>query len=105
MRKAKWLRPHFKSTRRRRRHEKVLRDDRLLRIINYGGYRPNAGYIDSGFEGKTLLHSGKHIKYPKNSNRQKDAKRASRRRARRCCDVPVKGNYDRRLFAYRWYVY
>lgn len=105
MKRPKWLRPHFKSTRRRRRRDRVFRDDRLLRIINYGRYNPNAGYIDCGFDGKTLLHSGKHIKYPKNSNRQKDAKRMSGRKARRCEEVPVKGNYYRRLFAYRWYVY
>lgn len=97
--------PSSKSTRRRRRREKVLRDDRLLRIINYGGYHPNVGYIDWGFDGKTLLHSGKYIKYPKNSSRQNEAKRISRRAERRCDDVPVKGNYYRRLFAYWWYVY
>ena len=94
-----------KSTRRRRRREKALRDDRLLRIINYGGYHPNVGYVDWGFDGKTLLHSGKYIKYPKNSSRQNEAKRISRRAERRCEDAPVKGNYYRRLFSYWWYVY
>ena len=45
--------------------------DRLLRIINYGGYAPHRGYIDWGFCGRTLLHTGKYIKYPKNSNCQR----------------------------------
>ena len=97
--------PRAKSTRRRCINNRVARNDRLMRIINRGGYRPNAGYIDYGFDGNTLLHSGKHIKYPKNSDRQKWAKRLSRARERRCDDAPVKGNYYRRLFAYWWYVY
>mgnify|MGYP006970879561 CR=1 FL=1 len=77
----------------------------LLRIINYGGYAPHRGYIDWGFSGRTLLHTGKYIKYPKNSNCQRWIKRETSRRIRRCRDVPAKGNYYRRLFDYWWTLY
>lgn len=49
--------------RRRLRHvQDIQKSDRLLRIINYGGYAPHRGYIDWGFDGQTLLHTGKYIK-------------------------------------------
>lgn len=78
----------------------IKKNDDLLRIINYGGYAPHQGYIDWGFDGKTLLHSGKHIKYPKNSNCQKWMKRQTSRRIRNCKEVSPKGNFYRRLFDY-----
>ena len=59
-----------KGRRRLRRVRDIQKSDRLLHIINYGGYAPHRGYIDWGFDGKTLLHTGKYIKYPKNSNCQ-----------------------------------
>ena len=31
------------------REMKVRKDDRLLKIINYGGYAPHIGYVDWGF--------------------------------------------------------
>ena len=74
-------------------------------IINYGGYAPHRGYIDWGFSGRTLLHTGKYIKYPKNSNCQRWIKRETSLRIRRCRDVPAKGNYYRRLFDYWWTLY
>lgn len=83
----------------------IRKTDNLLRIINYGGYAPHRGYIDWGFSGRTLLHTGKYIKYPKNSNCQRWIKRETSRRIRRCRDVPAKGNYYRRLFDYWWTLY
>ena len=68
-------------------------------------YVPHACYIDYGFDGNTLLHSGKYIKYPKNSNCQRWMKRETSRKFRNCQDLPRKGNYYRRLFDYWWTLY
>ena len=57
-------RQESKGRRRMRRIQSVQKSDRLLHIINYGGYAPHRGYIDWGFDGRTLLHTGKYIKYP-----------------------------------------
>ena len=54
-----------------RRITNIKKTDRLLQIINDGGYAPHRGYINEGFNGRTLLHTGKYIKYPKNSNIQR----------------------------------
>ena len=78
-----------KVRRRLRRITGVRKTDYLLRIINYGGYAPHRGYIDWGFSGRTLLHTGEYIKYPKNSNCQRWIKRETSRRIRKCSDVPV----------------
>ena len=94
-----------KERRRLRRIIGIRKTDNLLRIINYGGYAPHRGYIDWGFSGRTLLHTGEYIKYPNNSNCQRRIKRDTSRRIRRCRDVPVKGNYYRRLFDYWWTLY
>ena len=99
------LRQRMKDRRRVRRIVKVRKNDNLLKIINYGGYAPHRGYIDWGFHRRTLLHSGKYIKYPKNSNCQKWIKRETSRRIRNCREVPVKSNYYRRLFDYWWTLY
>ena len=93
------------NRRRMRRTAEIKKNNDLLRIINYGGYAPHRGYIDWGFNGKTLLHSGKYIKYPKNSNCQKWIKRKTSRRIRNCKKVPPKGNFYRRLFDYWWTLY
>lgn len=94
-----------KERRRLRRIIGIRKTDNLLRIINYGGYAPHRGYIDWGFSGRTLLHTGEYIKYHNNSNCQRWIKRDTSRRIRRCRDVPVKGNYYRRLFDYWWTLY
>ncbi len=88
-----------------RRTTRIRKNDNLLQIINYGGYAPHRGYIDWGFQGRTLLHTGKYIKYPRNSNCQKWIKRETSRRIRSCRDVPAKGNFYRRLFDYWWTLY
>ena len=98
-------RTELKKRRRLRRINKVRKNDALLRIINTRWYAPHRGYIDWGFTGTTLLHSGKYIKDPKNSNCQKWIKRETGRRIRNCEDVPAKGNFYRRLFDYWWTLY
>ena len=50
-----------------RREMRIRKNDALMRIVTRK-YVPHAGYIDYGFDGDTLLHSGKYIKYPQNSN-------------------------------------
>lgn len=80
------------------------KNDRLLRIVRRH-YIPHAGYVDRDFDGETLLHSGKYIKYPKNSNCQRWMKRLTSKKARRCSELTGKGNQYRRLFDYWWTLY
>ena len=87
-----------------RREMRIRKNDALMRIVTRR-YVPHAGYIDYGFDGDTLLHSGKYIKYPKNSNCQRWMKRETSRKSRNCRDLPRKGNYYRRLFDYWWTLY
>lgn len=87
-----------------RRAMKVHKDDRLLRIINRN-YVPYAGYVDRGFNGQTLLHSGKYIKYPKNSNSQRRIKRLTSKRVRQCPELTGKGNQYCRLLGFWWALY
>ena len=82
----------------------VRKDDQLLRIVTRH-YVPHAGYVDWGFDGSTLLHSGKYIKYPKNSNCQRWMKRLTSKKARRYPELTRKGNQYRRLFDYWWTLY
>lgn len=93
---------HLRSKKRRRlrRVRDIQKSDRLLHIINYGGCAPHRGYIDWGFDGRTLLHTGKYIKYPKNSRSQSWIKLETSRRIRSCRNAPAKGNFYRRLFDY-----
>lgn len=93
-----------KTGRAYRRMMSIRKNDDRMRITNYG-YAPHRGYIDWGFSGQTLYHSGKYIKYPKNSNCQRWIKRETSKRSRNCEQVPWKGNYYRRLFDYWWTLY
>ena len=68
-----------------RREMRIRKNDALMRIVTRR-YVPHAGYIDYGFDGDTLLHSGKYIKYPKNSNCQRWMKRETSRKFRNCQD-------------------
>lgn len=95
----------LKMRRRMQRIAKAQKDDAFLRIICTAGYSPNIGYIDWDFNGTTLLHSGKYIKNPKNSNRQRWIKRATSKRYRKNLSLPRKGNHYRRLFDYWWTLY
>ncbi|MDE6282258.1 MAG: hypothetical protein K2M15_10835 [Oscillospiraceae bacterium] len=50
---------HLRRTGRRyRRWKRIEKADRRLFIIQLSGYAPHRGYVDWGFEGKTLLHTG-----------------------------------------------
>lgn len=82
----------------------IQKDDQLLRVITRH-YVPHAGYVDWGFDGSTLLHSGKYIKYPKNSNCQRWMKRLTSKKVRRYPELTRKGNQYRRLFDYWWTLY
>ena len=53
-----------RTGRRYRRRKGQEKTNRRLAIIQLSGYAPHRGYVDWGFEGKTLLHTGKYIKYP-----------------------------------------
>lgn len=68
--------------RRYRRRKGREKSDRLLAIIQSARYGPHRSYVDWGFEGRTLLHTGKYIKYPKNSKCQKWLKRVSGKKVR-----------------------
>ena len=98
-------RQELAGRRRMRRDTRIKKNDDLLKIISYGGYAPRRGYIDWGFDGTTLLRSGKYIKYPKNSNCQRRMKRETSRRTRNCKEASKKGNFYRRLFDYWWALY
>ena len=91
-----------KERRRNQRKTKNQKNDRRLEIIHYGWYAPHIGIIDNDFEGKSLLHSGYHIKYPKNSNFQGWMKKETNKRIRNTLTLPMKGNHYRRLFDYWW---
>lgn len=88
--------------RRRKGREK---SDRLLAIIQAARYGPHRGYVDWEFEGKTLLHTGYYIKYPKNSKCQRWLKRVSSKKVRACSEFPQKGNGCRKVFDYWWEMY
>ena len=96
--------PQRRTGRHYRRQMKVRKNDRLWSIIR-GRYMPHAGYMDWDFTGRTLLHSGKYIKYPEDSNAQQWMKRRASRMVRKCADVPKKGNFYRRLYDYWWMLY
>lgn len=85
-----------------RRRMKRQKRNRLMKIINRGGY-PAAGYIDYDFIDGKAVQTGKYIKYPKNSNQQKFFKRYSNSVVRRK-ELPIKGNGYRKCFDYRWSV-
>ena len=100
--KTSHLRRTGRRSRRRKGQEKT---DRRLAIIQLSGYAPHRGYVDWNFEGKTLLHTGYYIKYPKNSKCQRWLKRISGKRVRAYPCLPQKGNGYRKVFDYWWMLY
>ena len=97
---------HLRRTGRRyRRRKGQEKTDRRLAIVQLSGYAPHRGYVDWEFEGKTLLHTGKYIKYPKNSKCQRWLKRVSNKKVRACLYLPQKGNGYRKVFDYWWALY
>ena len=94
-----------RTGRRYRRRKGQEKTDRRLAITQLSGYAPHRGYVDWGFEGRTLLHTGKYIKYPKNSKCQQWLKRVSSKKVRAYPCLPQKGNGYRKVFDYRWTLY
>ena len=88
-----------------RRRKGQEKSDRRLAIIQLSGYAPHRGYVDWDFEGKTLLHTGYYIKYPKNSKCQRWLKQVSGKKVRAYPSFPQKGNGYRRVFDYWWALY
>lgn len=79
-----------RTGRRYRRRKGREKSDRLLAIIQTARYGPHRGYVDCDFEGKTLLHTGYYIKYPKNSKCQRWLKRVSSKKVRPAHAFPKK---------------
>lgn len=97
---------HLRRTGRQyRRRKGQIKTDRRLAIIQLSGYAPHRGYVDWGFEGKTLLHTGQYIKYPKNSKCQRWLKRVNSKKVRACPCLSPKGNGYRKVFDYWWTLY
>ncbi len=99
---ASCQRQTVRQYRRRKGQEKL---NRRLAIVQLSGYAPHRGYVDWGFEGRTLLHTGKYIKYPKNSKCQQWLKRVSNKKVRTYPFLPQKGNGCRKVFDYWWSLY
>lgn len=99
------LHNQIKARRRYRRINRNRKREDLLRIIDYKNFSPHIGYVDYSFNGIEYVRTGKHIKYPKNSNCQKLMKKATSHRNRTSKDIPQKGNYYRRLLDYWWILY
>ena len=84
-----------------RREMHVRKNDRKMQNISWR-YLPCGPYVSAGFDGKTLLHSGFYIKYPRNSKERKILKRLSEKQCRRATHLPRKGKKYRRLLDYWW---
>lgn len=94
-----------RTGRRYRRRKSQEKSDRRLAIIQLSGYAPHRGYVGWDFKGRTLLHTGRYIKYPKNSKGQRWLKRVSGKKVRNYPYLPQKGNGYRRVFDYWWSLY
>ena len=94
-----------RTGRRYRRRKRREKSNRRLAIVQLSGYAPHRGYMDCDFQGRTLLHTGKYIKYPKNSKCQRWLKRVSGKKVRACPNLPKKGNGYRKVFDYWWSLY
>lgn len=97
--------PPRRQTGRAYRRMMKVRKYQWLRKIDINRYVPYVGYVDCAFIDGHSVPTGKYIKFPKNSNCQKWIKRETSRRQRNCEDMPIKGNYYRRLFDYWWTLY
>jgi hypothetical protein len=87
-----------------RRMMEMKKKHRLVKIATAYGYLPRAGYIECGWVDGVWKPVGNHIKYPKNSNKQKYLKRQSRRLVRRS-EPFSNGNSYRKCLEYQWHFY
>lgn len=92
-----------RSGRAYRRNKKQQKNERLLNILSTG-YMPHAGYVEYDFIDDIWTRVGNHIKYPRNSNRQKWMKRYTSKIVRKT-NLPIKGNAYRKCFDYWWTMY
>lgn len=84
-----------------RREMRERKNDKKMRNISWR-YLPRGPYVSAWFDGKTLLHSGCYIRYPRNSKERKMLKRLSEKQCRRAAHLPRKGKKYRRLLDYWW---
>lgn len=84
-----------------RREMGVRKNDKRMRAISRH-YIPRGPFVDWGFDGSTLLHSGYYIKYPRNSKEKKLRKRLTSKRVRRELSLPLKWKQYQRLLDYWW---
>lgn len=87
-----------------RRYMDFKHKDKRMRIIELHKFCYNMGYIDWGWKDDQWQQTGKYIKYPKNSNRQKFYKRYSNKVIRRVKNG-LHGNQYRKYFYYKRGVY
>ena len=73
-------------------------------ILRRSGYKPALGKGNWEIAEGNLQLTEKHIKYPKNSHRQRDLKRLSNKIIRRRNEA-LQGNGYRRCFDYHWTLY
>ena len=95
------LKPEKRRDRNYRRAKALHKKKRLLKILNLKGYNPARGYVDWALADGQWKPVGNHIKYPKNSNKQRFYKRYTKRIVRRN-ELPRKGNGYRKCFDYWW---
>ncbi len=88
-----------------RRKMAVLKENRLRRIIEYGGYNPYPGYVDHEFVDGRWQPTGKYIKYMHNNHLRVYFKKQTAKRMRRHPCITGKGNYYRRVFDFWWELY
>jgi len=84
-----------------RREMRERKNDKKMQNISWR-YLPRGPYVSAWFDGKTLLHSGCYIRYPRNSKERKMLKRLSEKQCRRSAHLPRKGKKYRRLLDYWW---
>ena len=80
-----------------RRAKTLHKKKRLWKIINLRGYNPARGYVEWEMIDGERKPVGDHIKYPKNSKKQKFYKRYTKRVVRRR-ELALKGNEYRKHF-------
>ena len=90
-----------RTTSARRREIGIRKRDALMRKVSRH-YVPFGPYVHYEFEGKTLLHSGFYIMYPRKTKARKFYKRLTSKRLRHATEVQRKGNQYRLVLDYWW---
>ena len=87
-----------------RRIMRMHKDKRLRGIITMGQYNPHAGYLDHQWVGDDWVPIEDHIKYPKNSHKQRFLKRRTSHVVRKS-ELHGKGDHYRKYHEYWWEIY